>query len=240
MAREICVSNVFDFFFVLSHPLTLTSMKLVWFLAAAILGLSTQPLEAGHGVPDSRTRTRTIGTCVDRLCLRGGSSTVGLEPVVTAKIEALLKSAPVMLFMKGTPEHPQCGFSNSIIRLLQQAGIHFSSFNIFDDESVRQGLKIYSNWPTYPQLYSNGQLVGGLDVVKELFVSGDLQKELKRLGENGRLSGSSSSGAPADGPKIHIAASILEEKIKSALQAEHVMVRHSFLVNWWPLLSHTG
>ncbi|XP_048407088.1 glutaredoxin 3 isoform X2 [Stegostoma tigrinum] len=88
----------------------------------------------------------------------------------------LLNSAPCMLFMKGTPQEPRCGFSKKIVEILNEHNIRFCSFDILSDEDVRQGLKVYSNWPTYPQLYVNGELVGGLDIVKELAETGELEK----------------------------------------------------------------
>lgn len=84
------------------------------------------------------------------------------------KLERLINSAPVMLFMKGVPDEPRCGFSNKMVQVLRENNIIFSYFNILADEEVRQGLKSFSNWPTYPQLYINGKLVGGLDIVNEL------------------------------------------------------------------------
>jgi len=91
------------------------------------------------------------------------------------RLESLIKSHPIMLFMKGTPEAPQCGFSSKLVNILNEEGIKFGSFNIFSDEEVRQGLKTYSNWPTFPQLYAGGKLVGGLDIVKELHDQGELK-----------------------------------------------------------------
>jgi Grx4 family monothiol glutaredoxin len=79
----------------------------------------------------------------------------------------------------GTPEAPQCGFSAKFCKLLKDHNISFSYFNILEDEEVRQGLKVYSNWPTYPQLYINGKLIGGLDIVKELLEEGELQQMVK-------------------------------------------------------------
>jgi Grx4 family monothiol glutaredoxin len=76
----------------------------------------------------------------------------------------------------GTPDAPQCGFSAKFCKLLKDNNISFSYFNILEDEEVRQGLKVYSNWPTYPQLYINGKLIGGLDIVKELLEEGELQR----------------------------------------------------------------
>lgn len=95
-----------------------------------------------------------------------------------SRLKRLTHAAEVMLFMKGTPEEPKCGFSRQIIQILKDNNIRFSSFNILQDEEVRQGLKTFSNWPTYPQLYAKGELLGGLDIVKELAESGELKSQL--------------------------------------------------------------
>jgi Grx4 family monothiol glutaredoxin len=81
------------------------------------------------------------------------------------RLEGLVKAAPVMLFMKGTPSAPQCGFSRQTVGLLREKSIRYGFFNILADDDVRQGLKEYSDWPTFPQLYVDGELVGGLDIV---------------------------------------------------------------------------
>ncbi len=87
---------------------------------------------------------------------------------------------PVVLFMKGTAQFPQCGFSGRAIQLLKQAGAKsLITVNVLDDEGVRQGIKEYANWPTIPQLYVNGQFVGGSDILSEMFESGELQTLLK-------------------------------------------------------------
>ncbi|XP_057885617.1 glutaredoxin-3 [Melospiza georgiana] len=91
-----------------------------------------------------------------------------------ARLRGLINAAPCMLFMKGSPKEPRCGFSRQMVEILQKHGVAFSSFDIFSDEEVRQGLKSFSNWPTYPQLYVRGELIGGLDIVKELEASGEL------------------------------------------------------------------
>nr|XP_054493669.1 glutaredoxin-3 isoform X8 [Agelaius phoeniceus]XP_054493670.1 glutaredoxin-3 isoform X8 [Agelaius phoeniceus] len=91
-----------------------------------------------------------------------------------ARLRGLINAAPCMLFMKGSPKEPRCGFSRQMVEILQKHGVAFSSFDIFSDEEVRQGLKAFSNWPTYPQLYVKGELIGGLDIVKELEASGEL------------------------------------------------------------------
>jgi Grx4 family monothiol glutaredoxin len=95
-----------------------------------------------------------------------------------ARLEQLLRTAPVMLFMKGSPSQPRCGFSRKIVDILQNAEIPFASFDILTDEDVRQGLKEYSEWPTYPQLYVRGNLIGGLDIVQELVDAGNLKEQL--------------------------------------------------------------
>lgn len=83
-----------------------------------------------------------------------------------------------MLFMKGIPSSPKCGFSRQIVEILDSYNVSYDAFNILEDEEVRQGLKEYSDWPTYPQLYVEGDLVGGLDIVKEMEDGGDLKELL--------------------------------------------------------------
>jgi Grx4 family monothiol glutaredoxin len=94
------------------------------------------------------------------------------------RLEKLVNSKPVVLFMKGTPEAPRCGFSQKVVKALREEGVDFGSFDILSDEEVRQGLKAYSNWPTYPQLYSKGELVGGCDIILEMHESGELKEAL--------------------------------------------------------------
>uniref|UniRef100_A0A452TWQ8 Glutaredoxin 3 n=1 Tax=Ursus maritimus TaxID=29073 RepID=A0A452TWQ8_URSMA len=93
---------------------------------------------------------------------------------LSLRLKKLTHAAPCMLFMKGTPQEPRCGFSKQMVEILNKHNIQFSSFDIFSDEEVRQGLKTYSNWPTYPQLYVSGELIGGLDIIKELEASDEL------------------------------------------------------------------
>lgn len=97
---------------------------------------------------------------------------------LNTRIKKLLDSSKVMLFMKGTPQNPQCGFSQKIVNILNENKVEFNSFNILADEEIRSGLKVYSNWPTFPQLYSKGTLIGGLDIVKELHEDGELLSSL--------------------------------------------------------------
>ncbi|MFH4974376.1 hypothetical protein AB6A40_001085 [Gnathostoma spinigerum] len=96
------------------------------------------------------------------------------------RLKKLVNQAPVMLFIKGSPDQPKCGFSRQIVQLLQDSDVMFSSFDILSDEEVRQGLKKYSNWPTYPQLYLHGELVGGLDVVREELKDPEFLEKMKQ------------------------------------------------------------
>ncbi|KNG81341.1 hydroperoxide and superoxide-radical responsive glutathione-dependent oxidoreductase, partial [Aspergillus nomiae NRRL 13137] len=84
-----------------------------------------------------------------------------------ARLGELVKAAPVMLFMKGTPSAPQCGFSRQLVGILRERSVKYGFFNILADEDVRQGLKEFADWPTFPQLWVSGELVGGLDIVKD-------------------------------------------------------------------------
>ena len=102
----------------------------------------------------------------------------GMNVDVNNRIEEQLKSNKVLLYMKGTPDFPQCGFSGQTVAALNAVGKPFAYVNIFDDPEIREGLKTYSNWPTFPQLYVNGELVGGCDIVVEMYHSGELQKLL--------------------------------------------------------------
>ncbi|PCI36453.1 MAG: monothiol glutaredoxin, Grx4 family [Elusimicrobia bacterium] len=101
-----------------------------------------------------------------------------MEDALKKRLEEIIASKRVFLFMKGTPEAPQCGFSNAVIEILRQRNADFGSFDVLSDENVRQGVKEYGNWPTIPQLYVDGKLVGGCDIIKEMNDSGDLEKTL--------------------------------------------------------------
>ena len=102
---------------------------------------------------------------------------------VNSRIEEQLSSHEVLLYMKGTPDFPQCGFSGQTVAALKAVGKPFAFVNIFEDEEIRQGLKTYSNWPTYPQLYVKGELIGGSDIVVEMYHSGELKKLLDTIEE---------------------------------------------------------
>lgn len=101
---------------------------------------------------------------------------------VVDRIKEQLASAPVVLYMKGTPDFPQCGFSAQTVGALRATQAKFQHINIFEDPEVREGLKTYSNWPTFPQLYVNGELIGGCDIVLEMYKSGELKQLLADAG----------------------------------------------------------
>ena len=94
------------------------------------------------------------------------------------RINDLIEKNEVCLFMKGTPDVPQCGFSLAVANILKHLNIKFESLNVLDNEDIRQGIKSYSDWPTIPQLYVKGKFIGGCDIVKEMFEKGELQKIL--------------------------------------------------------------
>ena len=94
------------------------------------------------------------------------------------RIQATVTENPVVLFMKGTPVFPQCGFSAAVVQMLTNLGVRFKGIDVLTDPSLRQGIKEFSQWPTIPQLYVKGEFVGGCDIVREMYASGELQKML--------------------------------------------------------------
>jgi monothiol glutaredoxin len=104
------------------------------------------------------------------------------EPEVFCRIRDEIGKNDVLLFMKGTPVFPQCGFSAAVVDVLSQLGVKFNSVNILVDDEVRQGIKEFSQWPTIPQLYVKGEFVGGCDIIREMFETGELEQLLKEKG----------------------------------------------------------
>jgi len=97
-------------------------------------------------------------------------------------IENEVRSNDVVLFMKGTPQFPQCGFSSQVVQILEHVGVPYKSLNVYDSTELRDGIKIYSSWPTIPQLYVKGGFVGGCDIVREMFQAGELQQLFIEIG----------------------------------------------------------
>ena len=97
-------------------------------------------------------------------------------------IDEKVKSNDVFLFMKGSPDFPQCGFSGQVVQILNYLGVDYSSANVLENQDLREGIKAYSNWPTIPQLYVKGEFIGGADIIREMFQQGELQKHLEDKG----------------------------------------------------------
>ena len=98
------------------------------------------------------------------------------------RIEADLKANPVVLYMKGTPVFPQCGFSARVVQILSHVGVPFKGVNVLEDAEIREGIKAYTNWPTIPQLYVAGEFVGGCDIIMEMFQAGERTTLMKEKG----------------------------------------------------------
>lgn len=94
------------------------------------------------------------------------------------RIENFIQQAPVTVFMKGTKQFPMCGFSGAVVQILGLCGVDFKDVNVLEDEEIRQGIKEFSNWPTIPQVYVNGEFIGGCDIVRDMYQTGELQKLL--------------------------------------------------------------
>jgi len=99
-----------------------------------------------------------------------------------ADIKAKIDANPVMLFMKGTPQFPQCGFSSTVVQILDHLGVDYGSANVLETDDLRQGVKAFSDWPTIPQLYVKGEFVGGCDIIREMFENGELRGFLESKG----------------------------------------------------------
>jgi len=99
-----------------------------------------------------------------------------------ATIQRLIADHPVVLFMKGTSDQPACGFSNQVVRILDHLGVDYHDVNVLADDDIRQGVKDFANWPTIPQLYVSGEFIGGCDIVREMFQTGELKTLLAEKG----------------------------------------------------------
>ncbi|EDY39097.1 glutaredoxin family protein [Cyanobium sp. PCC 7001] len=102
-----------------------------------------------------------------------------MDASVKQRIDALVSSSPIMVFMKGTKLMPQCGFSNNVVQILNALGVPFDTFDVLSDPEIRQGIKEYSEWPTIPQVYLKGEFIGGSDILIEMYNSGELREQLE-------------------------------------------------------------
>ena len=105
-----------------------------------------------------------------------------LDDALKTRIDNEIASESVVLFMKGTPVFPQCGFSSAVVGVLSHLGIKFKGVNVLDDDSIREGIKQYSDWPTIPQLYVKGEFIGGCDIIREMHETGELMEMLNTHG----------------------------------------------------------
>jgi monothiol glutaredoxin len=101
-----------------------------------------------------------------------------MDANVQQRIETLVGSSPIVVFMKGTKLMPQCGFSNNVVQILNALGVPFESFDVLSDPEIRNGIKVFSDWPTIPQVYVNGEFIGGSDILIEMYNSGELREKL--------------------------------------------------------------
>ena len=102
-----------------------------------------------------------------------------MDSAVQARIEALVASSPIVVFMKGNKLMPQCGFSNNVVQILNALAVPFETFDVLSDMEIRQGIKEYSEWPTIPQVYVKGEFIGGSDILIEMYNSGELREQLE-------------------------------------------------------------
>ena len=102
-----------------------------------------------------------------------------MDDSTRSRIESLIGSSPIFVFMKGTKLMPQCGFSNNVVQILHSLGVSFETFDVLSDMEIRQGIKEFSSWPTIPQVYVNGEFIGGSDILIELYNDGELKEKLE-------------------------------------------------------------
>ena len=102
-----------------------------------------------------------------------------MDPQTKVRIETLVQSSPIFVFMKGTKLMPQCGFSNNVVQILNALGMSFETFDVLSDMEIRQGIKEFSDWPTIPQVYVKGEFIGGSDILIEMYNSGELKEKLE-------------------------------------------------------------
>jgi monothiol glutaredoxin len=105
-----------------------------------------------------------------------------MDSTVQERIRHEITDTPVVLFMKGSPVFPQCGFSAAVVQILSQLGVKFKGVDVLSDPQIRQGIKEFSSWPTIPQLYVKGEFVGGCDIIREMYETGELQQVLEQKG----------------------------------------------------------
>lgn len=124
----------------------------------------------------------SLGLATTSALLRRTSAAIRCLATSTENIADLVKGDKVVVFMKGVPESPRCGFSNAVVQVLRMHGVHYKAHDVMEDQNLRQGIKAYSNWPTIPQVYIDGQFVGGCDILLQMHQNGELIDELAKVG----------------------------------------------------------
>merc|ERR1712117_884273 len=128
----------------------------------------------------------------------GGSD---LSPELKSRLDSLVSAPDVVVFMKGVPAQPRCGFSNAVVQIMRMHGVGFSAHDVLADEELRQGVKDYSNWPAIPQVYLKGEFVGGCDILLNMHRSGELVEELGKVGIKSALLAEEEEGSKKDDEK---------------------------------------
>lgn len=124
-------------------------------------------------------------TCASKHIFR--AAYFATKPASQLDIEKLVKNNKVVVFMKGVPEEPRCGFSNAVVQILRMHGVKYDAHDVLQNEDLRQGIKEYSNWPTIPQVFINGEFVGGCDIMLQMHQNGELVEELRKAGVTSAL-----------------------------------------------------
>ncbi|CAF0742481.1 unnamed protein product [Didymodactylos carnosus] len=145
--------------------------------------ITNLPLSAGAIRPFSVSSSLFSSTST----VKPPSSTDAIDSKLKQTLDDFVKQNKIAIFIKGEPEAPRCGFSNAVIQILNLHGCQFKSKDILSDEQLRQNLKIYSNWPTFPQIYFNGEFIGGCDILLDMHRSGELVQELNKIGIKSKL-----------------------------------------------------
>ena len=153
-------------------------------------------------------------------------------------IDNEVKGNEVVLFMKGTPQFPMCGFSGQVVQMLDDLGVAYKGLNVLENDELRQGIKTYSNWPTIPQLYVKGEFVGGCDIIREMFQSGELQSLLKDKGVAAKAPRAPETSAlfcgrvPSPrGPPARFAALRSDTSARPAAALRDALLRHIRTIN---------
>src|SRR5580704_15218473 len=144
---------------------------------ALALGIESHDFQGGEHSGAGRGH-RKAGSCNTLPATTSRMTAMGIEQFIDSEV----KANDVVLFMKGTPQFPMCGFSGQVVQILDYLGVPYKGLNVLENDDLRGGIKNYSNWPTIPQLYVKGEFVGGCDIIREMFQAGELQSLLKDKG----------------------------------------------------------